>query len=223
MCSMPVAASLVPSTGHLFSQLLAMEGAASVEKSSQPVDLSATHTISTHPSNMNHVETCAPDAQSSRLSRVEALKASAVSLSSRIEREARKLAGCGINYGMTTGTKLSVTPQDEDTHWIKPLSPPVRESPGGADETSVRIQRLLRAGQSAFGGDQAELPGVGNLYSLGSRERKENMTKPRPSPTGPTLPFTEHVEPLGSSGGSISEGPLTDSSLSEAEDHPGRH
>ncbi|XP_072537298.1 centrosome-associated protein 350 [Salminus brasiliensis] len=213
VCSLPSAASLVPSTGQLFSQLLAMEGAAAP----QPVDLSATHTINTHQSKTTRIDT---HAHSNRLSRVEALKASAASLSSRIESEARKLAGGGINYGVNcsrnVGTGLPVIPQDDEARWLKSLSPPVRESPGAADEPTQRIQRLLRAGQSAFGGDPAELPGVGNLYSFGSVERRDYAAKPRPSPPKNALP-----EPLDSSGGSISEGLLTDNSLSDAEDHPG--
>ncbi|XP_037391549.1 centrosome-associated protein 350 isoform X4 [Pygocentrus nattereri] len=223
-CSVPNAASLVPSAGQLFSHLLSMEGAAAVEKSPTHVDLSTTPTVNTEQSRTNRIDA---HLRSSRLSRVEALKASAASLSSRIEKEARKLAGDGINYGINcsrnAGTGLPTVPQDDDARWIKSLSPPVRESPGGTDDPALRIQRLLLAGQSAFGGDPAELPGVGNLYSYGSRERGQYMTKPRPSPTGHTLPFSEGVERLDSSRGSISEGsisegPLTDSSLSEAED-----
>ncbi|XP_036435510.1 LOW QUALITY PROTEIN: centrosome-associated protein 350 [Colossoma macropomum] len=219
MCSVPSAASLVPSAGQLFSQLLSMEGAAAVEKPPTHVDLSATHTVNTEQSRTNRIDT---HLHSSRLSRVEALKASAASLSSRIEKEARKLAGDGINYGINcsrnAGTGLPTVLQDDDALLVKTLSPPVRESPGGAADPALRIQRLLRAGQSAFGGDPAELPGVGNLYSFGSRERGLYVTKTRPPPTGHTLPFTEGVEPLDSSRGSISEGPLTDSSLSEGED-----
>ncbi|XP_022526547.2 centrosome-associated protein 350 isoform X1 [Astyanax mexicanus] len=212
--SLPSAASLVPSTGQLFSQLLAMEGAAAI---SQPVDLSATHTIRAHPSRTAHA---------SRLSRVEALKASAVSLSSRIESEALKLAGGGVNYGVdcsrNVGTGLPpVIPQDDEANLINSLSPPVRECPGGAEEPAQRIQRLLSAGQSAFGTDPAELPGVVNLYGFGSAERREYTAKPRPSPPNPAPLFPERAEHLDSSGGSISEGLLTESSLSDAEDHPG--
>uniref|UniRef100_W5L5K6 Centrosomal protein 350 n=1 Tax=Astyanax mexicanus TaxID=7994 RepID=W5L5K6_ASTMX len=202
--SLPSAASLVPSTGQLFSQLLAMEGAAAI---SQPVDLSATHTIRAHPSRTAHA---------SRLSRVEALKASAVSLSSRIESEALKLAGGGVNYGVdcsrNVGTGLPpVIPQDDEANLINSLSPPVRECPGGAEEPAQRIQRLLSAGQSAFGTDPAELPGVGNLYGFGSAERREYTAKPRPSPPNPAPLFPERAEHLDSSGGSISEGLLTES------------
>ncbi|KAI4903888.1 hypothetical protein NFI96_023006, partial [Prochilodus magdalenae] len=222
MCSVPSAASLVPSAGQLFSQLLSMEGAAAVEKPPQHVDLSATHTINTQPSRTNHID---GHLHSSRLSRVEALKASAASLSSRIEREARKLAGDGINYGTNcsrnTGTGLPTVLQDGDAHWVKSLSPPVREYTRNADDQALRIKRLLRAGQSTFDGDTAELPGVGNLYNFGSREGGQCLSKPHSPLIGHTLPFMEGVEPLDSSGGSISEGPLTDSSLSEAEDLQG--
>ncbi|KAL6459372.1 hypothetical protein MHYP_G00328440 [Metynnis hypsauchen] len=224
ICSVPNAASLVPSAGQLFSHLLSMEGAAAVEKPPTHVDLSTTPTVNTEQSRTNRIDA---HLHSSRLSRVEALKVSAASLSSRIEKEARKLAGDGINYGINcsrnAGTGLPTVPQDDEARWIKSLSPPVREAPGGTDDPALRIQRLLLAGQSAFGGDPAELPGVGNLHSYGSRERGQYMTKPRPSLTGHTLPFSEGVEPLDSSrgsisGGSISEGPLSDSSLSEVED-----
>uniref|UniRef100_A0AAY5EDV5 CAP-Gly domain-containing protein n=1 Tax=Electrophorus electricus TaxID=8005 RepID=A0AAY5EDV5_ELEEL len=150
----------------------------------------------------------------SRMERVEALKARAASLSSRVESEARKLASVTPNLG--TGLPVS-----EDVLWTKPLSPPERERPGVVAQSRLNIQRLLRAGQSAFGGDSGELPGVGNLSTYSTQDQKENVGKPHPAPTGPSLPPAEWAEPPESSGGSISEGPLTDSSVSEGEDTPG--
>lgn len=146
------------------------------------------------------------------MSRIEALKATAASLSSRIESEARKLAGAGINHGCArdTGTGLLIP---NDDRWAKPVSPPVRENPTDSDDLVERIEKLLAAGQSTY--DQA-LPGVGNLHSF--RERMEAGSKQRLAPSGftsrntrktpsPPKPAVQEDE-LDSSGGSISEGPL---------------
>ncbi|XP_026125174.1 centrosome-associated protein 350-like isoform X6 [Carassius auratus] len=190
-----VSSSLAPPSGHIFSQLLELDPEPSLPNRESRTAHAA------FPSTTSH-----------KMSRIEALKATAASLSSRIESEARKLAGAGINYGCArdTGTGLLIP---KDDRWAKPVSPPVRENPTDSDELVERIEKLLAAGQSTY--DQA-LPGVGNLHSF--RERMETGNKQTLAPSGlysrnthktptPPKPIVQEVE-LDSSGGSISEGPL---------------
>ncbi|XP_058430441.1 centrosome-associated protein 350 isoform X3 [Marmota monax] len=97
----------------------------------------------------------------SKLDRIEALKATAASLSSRIESEAKKLAGANINYGSVWNTECEVqqAPQ-EDGPWTKAQSPPVKEDT--EDVFSARIQKMLGTCVSHTTFDD-DLPGVGNL------------------------------------------------------------
>ncbi|XP_067250665.1 centrosome-associated protein 350 isoform X4 [Chanodichthys erythropterus] len=190
-----VSSSLPPPSGHIFSQLL---------------ELDPEPSLPNRESRTAHASL--PSATGRKMSRIEALKATAASLSSRIESEARKLAGAGINYGCSrdTGTGLLIP---NDDRWAKSVSPPVRENPTDSDDLVERIERLLAAGQSTY--DEA-LPGVGNLHSF--RERIENGNKQTPTVSGlptrnvrktpsPPKPVVQEAE-LDSSGGSISEGPL---------------
>ncbi|KAM5239084.1 centrosome-associated protein 350 isoform 2-T2 [Ctenodactylus gundi] len=97
----------------------------------------------------------------SKLDRIEALKATAASLSSRIESEAKKLAGANINYGSVWNTEYDVqhAPQD-DRCWTKAISPPMKEDT--EDVFSARIQKMLGTCVS-HGTFDDDLPGVGNL------------------------------------------------------------
>ncbi|XP_035377875.1 centrosome-associated protein 350 isoform X2 [Electrophorus electricus] len=208
----PQSPAPLPSKGGVLPPGGQSEGAGAVEEASHRWAPSAVGTVAaalSEPGGDLHATLLV-----SRMERVEALKARAASLSSRVESEARKLASVTPNLG--TGLPVS-----EDVLWTKPLSPPERERPGVVAQSRLNIQRLLRAGQSAFGGDSGELPGVGNLSTYSTQDQKENVGKPHPAPTGPSLPPAEWAEPPESSGGSISEGPLTDSSVSEGEDTPG--
>ncbi|XP_043102271.1 centrosome-associated protein 350 isoform X3 [Puntigrus tetrazona] len=187
--------SLAPPSGHIFSQLLELDPEPSLPNRESLIAHAAF-----------------PSTISRKMSRIEALKATAASLSSRIESEARKLAGAGINYGCArdTGTGLLIPNSD---CWAKPVSPPVRENPTDSDDLVERIEKLLAAGQSTY--DQA-LPGVGNLHSFRERMEtgnKQTLVSPgltsrnaRKTPS-PPKPVVQEVE-LDSSGGSISEGPL---------------
>ncbi|KAA0714210.1 Centrosome-associated protein 350 [Triplophysa tibetana] len=166
--------------------------------------------LDTDPSRPERGSRSAPLAFSSdtgrKMSRIEALKATAASLSSRIESEARKLAGTGINYGCARdmGTGLSLP---TDHRWANPVSPPVRENPIDSGDLEKRIQRLLAGGQSTY---EDALPGVGNLHNF--RKRTTPGDKP------PLKADAQEVA-LDSSGGSISEGPLlSEGSMSEDED-----
>ncbi|XP_057582084.1 centrosome-associated protein 350 isoform X2 [Hippopotamus amphibius kiboko] len=178
----------------------------------------------------------------SKLDRIEALKATAASLSSRIESEAKKLAGANINYGSGWNTEYDVqrTPQ-EDGHWTKVISPPVKEDAG--DVFSARIQKMLGTCVSHATFDD-DLPGVGNLSEFKklpemirphSAISSFRMRSPGPKPEGllaqlckrQTDSSSSDVQAcsqdkakvsLGSSTDSVSEGPLlSEGSLSEEE------
>ncbi|NXL35576.1 CE350 protein, partial [Glaucidium brasilianum] len=97
----------------------------------------------------------------SKLDRIEALKATAASLSSRIESEAKKLAGAGINYGtMWNSDHEFMQENQDDGRWAKAVSPPVREE--NEDAFSAKIQKMLGTCVSHTAFDDS-LPGVGNL------------------------------------------------------------
>lgn len=110
----------------------------------------------------------------SKLDRIEALKATAASLSSRIENEAKKLAGASINYGSVWNTECDgkLAPQDNGP-WTKAISPPVKEDI--EDAFSARIQKMLGTCISHATFDD-ELPGVG---SLSEYKRLPEMIRPQ--------------------------------------------
>ncbi|XP_014798933.1 PREDICTED: centrosome-associated protein 350 [Calidris pugnax] len=177
----------------------------------------------------------------SKLDRIEALKATAASLSSRIESEAKKLAGAGINYGTMWNSEFMQENQD-DGRWAKAVSPPVREE--NEDAFSARIQKMLGTCVSHTAFDD-NLPGVGNLsefkklpetirphtaaVSLGMRSPAANrhegilghLSKRQtdsPGRENQAHAPNKAVIPHESSIDSISEGPLpSDGSLSEEE------
>ncbi|NXM23697.1 CE350 protein, partial [Oxyruncus cristatus] len=177
----------------------------------------------------------------SKLDRIEALKATAASLSSRIESEAKKLAGAGINYGTIWNSEFMQENQD-DGRWAKAVSPPVREE--NEDAFSARIQKMLGACVSHTAFDD-NLPGVGNLsefkklpetirpltdvVSLGLRSPAANrhegilghLSKRQtdsPGRENQGYALNKAVVPHESSIDSISEGPLlSDGNLSEEE------
>lgn len=87
-----------PSGDHLLSQLLRLESA-----------VAAGDTLPAHRP--------APSKTSrSKSSRIEALKATATSLSNRIEYEAQKLAGDDINYGAKTTVRLDTVLAPQTSH-----------------------------------------------------------------------------------------------------------
>ncbi|KAM9283740.1 centrosome-associated protein 350 isoform 4-T5 [Morus bassanus] len=179
----------------------------------------------------------------SKLERIEALKATAASLSSRIESEAKKLAGAGINYGtMWNSDHEFMQENQDDGRWAKAVSPPVREE--NEDAFSARIQKMLGTCVSHTAFDD-NLPGVGNLsefkklpetirphtaaVSLGMRSPAANRhegilgllsKRQTDSPGRENQAYTPNkaLIPRESSIDSISEGPLlSDGSLSEEE------
>ncbi len=119
----------------------------------------------------------APSSRSrSKMSRIEALKATAASLSSRIESEARKLAREGINYGTPTSidmdTVLAPRPSQaclDDGCWAGTAA---TEN----NSAALRMQRFLTStGHSSYNG--TALPGSDNLHTLrGQKETKGTHT-----------------------------------------------
>uniref|UniRef100_A0A671YSY9 Centrosomal protein 350 n=1 Tax=Sparus aurata TaxID=8175 RepID=A0A671YSY9_SPAAU len=209
----PSSTALAPYGDHLLSQLLRMETAVAAG------DVQHTQRPATAPSSRSQ----------SKMSRIEALKATAASLSNRIESEARKLAGEGINYGTTTSV-------DMDT--ILAQRPSQANLDGGWAETAaaenndvaLRIQRILTStGHSPYNG--TALPGEDNLHtSRGQKETKgthTNWTRPQTDVTSSILNRYGLIEEKNqadlhdSSAGSISEGPLlSEGSFSEDEVSP---
>lgn len=178
----------------------------------------------------------------SKLDRIEALKATAASLSSRIESEAKKLAGASINYGSVWNNDYDVqqAPQ-ENGLWTKAVSPPVKEDI--EDVFSARIQKMLGTCVSHATFDD-DLPGVGSLSEfkkLPEMIRPQSaissfrMTSPSPKPGGLLAQLCKRQtdssgsdvqacsqerakRSLCSSIDSVSEGPLlSEGSLSEEE------
>uniref|UniRef100_A0A8D0HP92 Centrosomal protein 350 n=1 Tax=Sphenodon punctatus TaxID=8508 RepID=A0A8D0HP92_SPHPU len=173
----------------------------------------------------------------SKLDRIEALKATAASLSNRIESEAKKLAGAGINYGSVWNSEHDLLPANQDDgRWAKTGSPPVRED--NDDDFSARIQKMLGTCVSRTVFDD-NLPGMCNLgefkklpemirphtaaVSLGIRSpashRSEGLLGHLPKRQTDS-PGTESkvIIPHDSSADSISEGPLmSEGSLCEEE------
>ncbi|KAM6921118.1 centrosome-associated protein 350 [Xenentodon cancila] len=225
-----------PPPEHLLSQLLRMEAAAAA-------------------SNVNFTSQAirASNMTQHKMSRIEALKAKAASLSSRIESEARKLAGQGINHGATTSmdfdTSLAPRASDLDAQCVMEAGAHASIHNG----MSLRNQRST--GHSLY--DSTALPGVGSLHNFRENEEKThtNFTSPHvitadvEGPTFNSCTQKRRMESdlemearsdevalrtksneenraglLDSSAGSISEGPLlSEGSFSEDEASPPRH
>ena len=170
--------ALAPPGDHLFSEILRLETEA----------VAAAAAGHTH---HQHRQSPGSNRSRSKMSRIDAIKATAASLSNRIESEARKLAGEGTNYGSLTSMDADVVlaPQpspftQEAGRWASAASPPVRETitvPSDSlvvriqrsDDLAIRIQKILSsADQSSFDGDG--LPGVGNLHSYRNPSAKKN-------------------------------------------------
>ncbi|KAM4722906.1 centrosome-associated protein 350 [Rhinophrynus dorsalis] len=170
----------------------------------------------------------------SNLDRIETLKATAVSLSSRIESEAKKLAGGPLTFQSSWGTDPDALHRVTTT-WKKPDSPPERE--GDVDVFSVRIQKMLGTSTSQF--SQKDLPGANSLYkkcsddfhtqiaaSVGRvqlREEERSSLRRNGESVKPANLPNKTSPSQNSSTSSISEGPLlSEGSLSEGEGVPSR-
>ena len=123
---------------------------------------------------------------------LEALKATAASLSNRIESEARKLAGEGINYGTATSVDVDTILAPRPSHASFDAGHWAETAATENNDVALRIQRILTStGHSSYNG--TALPGAGNLHAY--REQKEtkgthtNLTK---DGTGPILSSYTH-------------------------------
>ncbi|XP_043941681.1 centrosome-associated protein 350 [Protopterus annectens] len=169
-----------------------------------------------------------------QLDRIEALKATAASLSNRIESEAKKLAGAGVHCGAFLSSEHDVLHTFVDSvKWAKPLSPPVHDE---EDVFSAKIRKMLGVHVAQSCDDV--FPGVGSVHEF--KNETEHMKSLVPRMSGvegrevepdktplPTLdvPVQQHdklyekvvnFKSQDSSSGSISEGPLlSEESLSE--------
>lgn len=217
---------------RLFSQLLRIEAEVAASNSMK------TPRPATAPSGRSR----------SKMSRIEAIKATAASLSNRIESEARKLAGEGINYG-------NATSMDMDTVSVPRPSVVVDGWAGTAardtekDNMALRIQKILTTtNYSSYNG--TALPGAGSLHSFREQKLKngkqtsvdvidpifnsytqergklvnglEKESRMKISERKQIMDEGENRTDLhDSSGGSISEGPLlSEGSFSEDEQSP---
>ncbi|XP_015278964.1 PREDICTED: LOW QUALITY PROTEIN: centrosome-associated protein 350-like [Gekko japonicus] len=101
------------------------------------------------------------------LDRIEALKAKAASLSSRIESEAKRLAGIGMDYGAVCSPgHNSVQGNQGDGYWVKASSPLVREENDAFSATFQNMSSIC-ASQTIFDNHLPELenPGMGKTIS----------------------------------------------------------
>nr|XP_033771842.1 centrosome-associated protein 350 isoform X2 [Geotrypetes seraphini] len=165
--------------GGMFSHLLTLEQTGLLQKDLEPVLstkrnysslLKGSTTFQSQAYSILPASQPDPSAKSDtsqykkKLDRIEALKATAASLSSRIESEAKKLAGSGINYGSAWNSDYDhLQEKQDDGRWVKPVSPPVREN--SEDVFAARIQKMLGTCVSHSIFDDS-LPGVGNLHEF---------------------------------------------------------
>lgn len=215
-----------PSSDHLLSQLLRMEPALTVG------DINPVQQPATVASSRSH----------KKMSRIEFIKSTAASLSNRLEYEARRIAGEGINYGTVTSvdvdTALAPGPSqgvEDDQWWIS------------ATEND-KIGHRTNRGHALF--NDTSLPGSISLPAFnGQKEKSPQSHSDLPQPilthqkqerklvNGLEMPKRRdkmaqlqeyemvaeksHTDPLDSSAGSISEGPLlSEGSFSEDEAVP---
>ncbi|XP_056387910.1 centrosome-associated protein 350 [Hyla sarda] len=166
----------------------------------------------------------------SNLDRIESLKATAMSLSSRIENEAKKLAGGSLTLPLAWSSEPEPK-QSVKIAWRKPDSPPEKES--RVDAFSNRIQKMLSTCSSHF--SQDDLPGASHLYRklpeeltahtsalLVRYEDKEDKFVQKAEQSVISSGLQKKTSP-NSSTSSISEGPImSEDSFSEGEGQP-RH
>lgn len=146
----PSSGALAPYGDRLLSQLLRLE-TAETAGDTQHVQRPATASI-----RRSH----------SKMLRIEALKATAASLSNRIEYEARKFTGEGINYGTATSMNVDTIlapPQASlgDGCWVKTAATE-------KNDISLEVQDTLN-GRSFSPYNGAALPGSVNLHSFRGR------------------------------------------------------
>uniref|UniRef100_A0A3B5KRC6 Centrosomal protein 350 n=1 Tax=Xiphophorus couchianus TaxID=32473 RepID=A0A3B5KRC6_9TELE len=169
----PTSGVQVASNEHLLSQLLRLEAAlASSNRKYTEQPAAAPHLLSP-----------------TRMSRIEALKAKATSLSNRIETEARRFAGQGINYGAATSMDVDTVLQPRTSsldvdHWTGTVAHATESS-----DFSFRAQKAFtNAANTSYTG--IVLPGAGNPHHL----NEKTHTSERASGNNSPLPHSSHSE-----------------------------
>ncbi|XP_029987194.1 centrosome-associated protein 350 isoform X3 [Sphaeramia orbicularis] len=161
----PVVRPMTGTNDHLLSQLLRLETALA-EGDAKHAQRPA----------------MAPNRSRSKMSRIEALKATAASLSNRIESEARKLAGDGINYGAATTLDVDSLVATRSSHigrndssWMQANS---KETAVENNDMGFRIHKILtNAGHSSYNGIAP--PGTGNQTFKGQKEKDRFHNSPQ--------------------------------------------
>uniref|UniRef100_A0A3Q3K3L2 CAP-Gly domain-containing protein n=1 Tax=Monopterus albus TaxID=43700 RepID=A0A3Q3K3L2_MONAL len=165
--------------------------------------------------------TAPSDRSHSKISRIEALKAKAASLSNRIESEARKLVGEGINYGTATSVDRILTSTGHSSFNGTPL-------PGAGSLHTLTGQKEKKGTHLNLTNIQATSNLIGpvlNSYTqaggklVNGLEDVETMDKMAPKRGYDKVEAQTDLHD--SSAGSISEGPiLSEGSFSEDEANP---
>lgn len=213
-----------PRSDHLLSQLLRLDPALTVG------DINPVQRPATVPSGRSR----------KKMSRIEFIKTTAASLSDRLEYEARRLTGEGINYGAVTSldmdTGLAPRPSqgiDDDQWWIKTT----------VAENNDMLGHRTDRGHASY--NDTDLPGLVSLHAFnGQKEvspQSHAVVVAQPTPkykkNGLEMPkqidkmvqlqeyelmvAKTRTDSLDSSAGSISEGPiLSEGSFSEDEAVP---
>ncbi|XP_061680995.1 centrosome-associated protein 350 isoform X2 [Syngnathoides biaculeatus] len=127
-----------------------------------------------------HAET--PTWSQTRRSRIDALKATAISLSNRIESEARQIARVGINYGEPTALDTDIlAPRSTWADLDKRGLGAGHGTFENADLTS-KIQRLITsAGLSPY--NSASFSGAGNLHAFKGQPQQITADRTDQSPS----------------------------------------
>ncbi|XP_077572933.1 centrosome-associated protein 350 isoform X2 [Stigmatopora nigra] len=176
-----------------------------------------------------------PTWSQSRRSRIDALKATAISLSHRIENEGRQIARVGINFGEATPLDTDILARRRS--WVD-----LDQRNGTFDDADLTpgIQRMITsAGLSPC--NSGSLPGAGNLHTFKGQQQEMTADRIEQSPSSNCLQRRDDMahrtpevnrkekrtDQHDSSGGSISEGTiLSEGSFSQDEmslPHPPRN
>lgn len=153
----PSSSVLDPCTDHFHSQLLRLETAMRVgdtQRVQQPT-------------------TTPPSRSRTNICHIEALKATAASLSNRIEHMARKFAGEGINYGTATSVDMDTT--------LAPRASQVNCDDGTWIRTTLSENNdVVVLGNSSYNG--TTIPGSASRHVFGGQKDKKythaNLTNP---------------------------------------------
>ncbi|XP_061743965.1 centrosome-associated protein 350 isoform X2 [Nerophis ophidion] len=197
-------------------------------------DIKPTHRLHTAPP---------PTSYQSRRSRIDALKATAISLSNRIESEARQIARVGINYGEATSVDVDIlAPSSTPANLNERDLAAAHGTLQNTDFKSVIERLLVSTDLSSYNG--ASYPGAEKMHTLPEQLQQLSADLTEHSPSSYKLqrmnqgndferpdnlplnkglgePEENRVDLHDSSGGSISEGTiLSEESICKDEASP---